>query len=1055
MVSGGRLVCCTLALGFAAAVGHVAWNAFAGPPPMPEYHVEADGPILCGPDPTQKVLYLRRTLFLKERPRHAWLEVVGRDRLQVYVNGRVAGEKNRAGFAVAVVINITALLKPGENVLAIRTEQVSFDHPPAVAIRGAYVLGQELPIPGDSSWRCNHAASRGAVPWLFAKFNDKSWAPARVTPGRLRGEVDGPPRAQMEPSGGKWISPSTLATREAAFRGDLEVAGRPRQAWLRVTPTASFVLAVNGIILDAPESELGTERETPPVQYIYDLTSVVRRGKNEVALLLTSPDQLPHLLADLEIEDTSGARYRLSSGDDWRTRPGLAADWCRPDRDTDSSWQPARVEAGDLYFPPWRVTRKLVAFDLPAALVVERLAGEALLIGLVAMLTLLCCWLAGRWLNRQRPEGVKEGAAAVVYLALVPATIVLAAAILATFDPRITSQDVYRVRWLILAVASVPLQWVLLALVVRRPALRLPRFSLGRSAEAALLVLLILLGFGLRMRDILTENLMQDEVHAYDGTMGMFQRGYPSIAAHPNMPVKYWSASELCFVGRGLVALVTDDARWVMRFPQIVFGTLVIGLIWVVGRRMFGRAVAWLSAVTYTISPVCIAMSDIGRYFEQTQFFTLLTVYYFWLALRGCGPVNGKYVWFTAISFILAYLSWEGAGLLAPGMMLAAVVLRRGRVTSVLGRPVVWAGLAVVLMAILLQNTHQMFQASQRLRYGTGAGAITVAPMWLYATFEPWYYVREASWNADTFLPMLGLALAGLLAIRHPWRERLRFLLLIHLSGCLLLSALVSIKASRYIHHQTPFLILLASAGFVGWVRPLVRLVGRAPTPQAWRGYGATAALLVVLVILVLGSGHTLRLSQMDRFQGQGYTLDLYKFPAVEGAVHYMRERLRPGDVVLATATHQVNHMMGRPGWGADYFLETYPPLEELTDISPVPVEHRSGSGVISNRRELENLFARHDRIWYVAQIGAYWANTDTFAFVRDHMEVVYEDVGTLLLFRGDRHWSADQRATQPVAPSPRPGLRPQLAPPPARDQGPPAAGIAPDTQGRGTENLP
>jgi hypothetical protein len=1060
MAAPGALLKWVLCLAFAAAVGHVAWYALAGPPPAPDYFLEAEGPTLSGPDPARKELYLRRKLFLPAQPRHAWIEAIGRDRVHVYVNGQKAGDKVRDGFPVGVVADITGLLHPGVNVLAVRAEQSSFGHSPAVAIRGAYYLGaEEYPIPGDASWLCNPAGGRGAGPWYSAEFDDSGWAHAEVSRRRLRGSVDGPPRARTEPGWGRWISPAALTARQAAFRGEVEVPGRPAQAWLRVAATTDYSLAVNGVLLDAPEDELGTDRPAPAVQHVYDITPLMHRGKNVVALRLGGGiGQLPQLLAELEAEDTSGARHRLGTDGHWLSRPGAAADWSAPAVEDPAAWQPAAEEAGEPHPPPWPPVRKMVVAGLPAALVLERLAGQAALIALVAVLTAVGCALAGRLLSRRDPDAARAGPAALAYLALLPPALALGAALLATYDPRVARQEVYRPLWVVLAVASVPLQWALLALAAGRPALRLPRPALPRVGAAVLLGLLVAAGFWLRLGQMNAENLMQDEVHSYDATLGIFERGFPSHQADPHMPVKYWSATELCFPARALVALATDEPHWVMRFPQIVCGTLVIALIWLVGRRMFSPAVGWLAAAVYAFSPVCIAMSGIGRYFEQTQLFALLTVYLFWLALRGQGPVSRTYVWLTAGCFVLTYLSWEGAALLAPGMMLAALVLRRGRVATVLGSGTVWLGLATVLSAILLQNAHQMFQASHRLRYGTAAGAITVAPMWLYASFDPWYYVREATWNPDIFIPLVGLALAGVLAVRHAWRERFRFLLLIHLTGCLILAGLVSVKASRYVHHQTPLLILLATAAFVACARALARAVP-ASGPAAWRGYAAAVAALPVLAAVVLGSGFTVQLSRMDRLHAQAYGLTLYKFPAVEGAVRYLCRHAREGDVVLATASHQVNHMMSRapgarPGLSADYFLEIFPPLEELTDTSPVPLEHRSGSRVVSTRQELEDVFARHGRVWYVANTNSFWSDNALAAYARDSMEIVYEDLGTLVLFRGEQHWTAEQQASEPPLISPRGNPMPSSlsARPraPADDQagqpgGTPGAGPAPD----------
>src|SRR5687768_15290418 len=96
-----------LVAAFAVAVGHLTWHSVVGPPLPPEYVVGGDGPALTGPDPATKHLYLRRELHLTQRPRRAWVEVVTRDRVRLYVNGRYVAARSLDGVNVGVVADLT------------------------------------------------------------------------------------------------------------------------------------------------------------------------------------------------------------------------------------------------------------------------------------------------------------------------------------------------------------------------------------------------------------------------------------------------------------------------------------------------------------------------------------------------------------------------------------------------------------------------------------------------------------------------------------------------------------------------------------------------------------------------------------------------------------------------------------------------------------------------------------------------------------------------------------------------------------------------------------
>src|SRR5262249_26968478 len=154
------------------------------------------------------------------------------------------------------------------------------------------------------------------------------------------------------------------------------------------------------------------------------------------------------------------------------------------------------------------------------------------------------------------------------------------------------------------------------------------------------------------------------EVENYHATLGFLERGFPNIKVHEDLPPLYIHTSELQFIPMGLAALVFDDSAYVVRFPSVCWSTLTIWLIYWTGRRLFNTPVGLVAATLFTLAPGCIVMSDFGRYFSQSQFFVVLTVYFFWLALRGTGPINRRALWLAALSFLGLFLTWEASALI-------------------------------------------------------------------------------------------------------------------------------------------------------------------------------------------------------------------------------------------------------------------------------------------------------------------------------------------------------------------------------------------------------
>ena len=128
------------------------------------------------------------------------------------------------------------------------------------------------------------------------------------------------------------------------------------------------------------------------------------------------------------------------------------------------------------------------------------------------------------------------------------------------------------------------------------------------------------------------------------------------------------------------------------------------------------------------------------------------------------------------------------------------------------------AGLHGVPDRRLAQFGHRMFQQVDRLWYGTGADDIKITPMWLYPGFAILEYFWYSSWNRDMFLPALaflsGIAVTAVSGFRKP----AGYLMIVFITVCALMEALVPLKQSRYVYHMIPLLCLPALPA--SWCRP-------------------------------------------------------------------------------------------------------------------------------------------------------------------------------------------------------------------------------------------
>ena len=965
---------------FALALSHFAYQVW-GPANSPKYYVtneSAHGAALKGPESDGirgKFFYLRQTLYLPQQPRYAWLKVVGRDRIAAYVNGQRVGADGpiHAWSAAALVLDISPYLRSGKNVVAIGASQNSQLLPPLVSVDGGYVLDdQEFRLDPLENWRCAHAFSRGKNWWFSVDFDDTQWARPEVVQHELKGEVFVPPRAVTSLRQARWITPPAYRDNTASVRRDFDVDARPQSAWLRLTATTSYRLAVNGVFVDEQSQSLGVTRPSMPVQRTYDITPAIREGHNAVSVQLMTNGEAPHVLADLEVEDQTGHRQSLSSDEHWLARGELSTDWHLTNVADAEAWRPSTVETGDMGLDPLAFPREMVSIVWPDAFVREKLAWEAAIVIAVSLLTWLACWLVARWLASVQgaDPAAPASAGGSAYVALVPATVAMLAAMLALYDPRFAPQDVYRAAWVLLALISLPLQWALLAILARRsrgadrPAIHWPRpFRL--SYQEWILVLLLICGTWLRVRHIDVEPIHHDEVTAYWFTRGVLENGFPGGQVKKDTPFGFAATSEISFYPTAIVGLMTDDPIYVLRIPTVLFSVATIGLLYFVGLRLFSVWVGLVAAAMYTFSGYCIETSNFGRYFAQLQFLTLLCLYFFYRTIRNREAIDRRALWLCGITFLGVYYSWEGSGFVALGMIAAVLAVRRCHMKAILSSGAVWLAMMVMLIGFFVQDAHRILEQTQRMWYGIGISDLELYPMWLYPNFVPNFYLVQLSWCADSFLPMALMAAAIVLAIRHPWQDPLRVLLITFLATACIMTALLPLRAARYDYHLIPLFILTSAVVLVTMGRAVVRLAGSLRVPQAFRVYSGAVAALMVATIVALGSGVTVQLTEMYDYACLGYRFCDLKFPHWEEPLRYLREHIREGDVVVATYPHVVDHTMlfasyrkdkdvpaGEAkipkGWSSDYWLQSTLVLQAtLDDKRSVPLDRRAGTVMI------------------------------------------------------------------------------------------------------------
>jgi hypothetical protein len=1028
-----------LSSAFALGVGDFVFRTIYAPV-APDYLVEANVRPFSLPASEQasKHMYLRRTWHLTRVPDYAWIELLGHDVLQLKINGRSVERPERAAQRSidALVTDITPYLHVGKNCIAIHVAQTMLDRNPAVAVNAVceFADGSQLSLSDANNWRATNVYDRQGAFWYETDFKDEQWERPNLGPMvTWRGQVAVPPRAITAPRHSHWIRPAESRDGAAVLARTFELDGRPAHSWLRVLATGPYRLAINGLIVADDHLNIGTGVPFEPKEQTFDVGPLLRAGENTVSVFATTAGETPRLRADLEATTRAGNRTYVATDEQWRALPGYVADWHELNPALHSGFQPSKAEVGYLGVVPRQIMRELGEVRLPPTYWIKRSAAYICLVAACGAVAWYGCKLVGGLLMRLTNGAGERRYATLPYIALLPSIVATAVAWLASWDLRWTVYDIYRPSWLLGIALLVPMQWLLLIAVSARR--QQPRSETVRPlrkyepwqrvAFSVCALSIVAVALWLRVRDITAEPIHHDEISAYAFTQSVLERGVPGGQVHPDLPFGYCSTSELAYYPAALCALFVDDPRLVLRIPAVFWSIATLVLLAYMGARWFNPYVGLVAAALYGLSPHVIGWANLGRYLSQVQFFTLLTMFFTYEAFRIPGQVRKGMLWAAAFSISAMYLSWEGAGMFGVGLAIAVLVLRRHDMQPIVRCASVYAAILFVLVIVGAQNAHRISQQTQRLWYGEGISDLAVKPMWRYPFFDSTFYLLNSSWTRDALIPMIAFSAACFMAVRHRWRIPLRFSIICLATNAFLMSAFLPLRTNRYSYHLLPILVLLSAAVVIAALETVWRHARSRHFSWPHRAYARVVAAATLLVFIAVASGHLIRTSQIEDFQVAAFDVRQLRYPHWDGPSEFLRQHVRKEDAVIATFPHtQKFYMAARPDveqmpQHVNYWLESTLIVQAtLGDSAAIPRDRRSGTAMIYDIEQLKELFSRHERVWYcTTRFGQSRINDNSVSqFLRQHMDVVYEDFGTAVLLRDNNHRTAPLRVEEDEA---------------------------------------
>jgi 4-amino-4-deoxy-L-arabinose transferase-like glycosyltransferase len=462
-----------------------------------------------------------------------------------------------------------------------------------------------------------------------------------------------------------------------------------------------------------------------------------------------------------------------------------------------------------------------------------------------------------------------------------------------------------------------------------------------RRGWAVLLTAALALTAVLRVHAMHRQPLDDDELASTQAALAVARTGLPRYSEdvyYTRGPLYHYVAGASAWIGGETVAAV--------RFPSVAFAVATALLIYAFGARILGsRWSGLIGVLLYSIHPYAIFAGHLARFYQQQQFFTLATVYFFCRGFVTEQRISSRYL--CVLAFFLACLSQELSVVLVPPLLLAYAVLAKKKDLRQEPSLVIAAGCVALLIGVdilvfqtrcltKLQGISPNVEATLALHFTN--------PMNLAALFI----------SHSRLHLVLSLLLAAGLPLLVAQGRGPRALLLFLFAGSLSTHLLVTGESLRYQYWLFPMWILAGVHAVRALVLRIAKEDGLLPPFDLGRQW-------IAPLVGVLGIGAVVLSLSPWRIPGS-YAATLLGDSAA--AFGYVRTNLREGDKVAATEPHAHAGLieLGR----IDYDVAV-PLLQDFVYQKHGKLIDRNGSAeVVSTLEQLKEVLSRNDRVWLI-----------------------------------------------------------------------------------------
>ncbi|MBD5780772.1 glycosyltransferase family 39 protein [Pelagicoccus sp. NFK12] len=451
----------------------------------------------------------------------------------------------------------------------------------------------------------------------------------------------------------------------------------------------------------------------------------------------------------------------------------------------------------------------------------------------------------------------------------------------------------------------------------------------------------LLLAFALRAYHIDFQTIDDDEYASIQASLAIAEKGVPEYTADV-----WYTRSPLYHYLSGFFIWIFGPNIWVLRLPMVLFGVATTWLCYHSCKHLLGSAWLGIAAMLlYAFHPFLIFSSHIARFYQQQQFFALLTAYFFCKGFVS-GAQEMKYRYYTLWCFLAAILSQELSVVIGFQLLFGYLLFAKRKPMSDELRTLVIAVCVVALTAIdIIVFQTRTLTRTEGISPNVEA---TLSPNFS----SPMNYLSVFFSYSRLHLSLSVLFFLGLpLAFKNGNRNVLAMYYMMF-SGVIFTNLLVTADSLRYQYWIIPLWIMLG----LYCVKAILDYLDTFSL-QKVRGkfrLGRTRILISTIVftaIFISWSPWRIPGSYDTKILGDA-----------SGAFQYIRTHMRPTDRVGATEPHPHGILLetGR----ADYDI-AMPLLYDFVYLTEGQLRDRNADAlVVSTVEQLQSEFAKHDRVW-------------------------------------------------------------------------------------------